>query len=75
MRLPMKTMSFTRIATAAWIISVLHGFSALSLAESVRLCFDPATPQTAFAVGDIKAALQDYLDLVGVGEPAWREQE
>ena len=33
-------------------------FPALSSAETVRLYFDPATPQIAFAAGDIKAALE-----------------
>lgn len=54
----MKTMSFTRIATAAWMLFALLGFSAPSSAENVRLYFDPATPQIAFAAGDIKAALE-----------------
>jgi len=58
MRLPMTTMLFTRIATFAWMLFVLLGFSALSSAETVRLYFDPATPQIAFAAGDIKAALE-----------------
>ena len=34
------------------------GFSAFSSAETVGLYFDPATPQIAFAAGDIKAALE-----------------
>ena len=75
MRLPMKTMSLTSIATFAWMLFALLGFTALSSAETVRLYFDPATPQIAFAAGDIKAVLQDYLDLGGVREPAWREQQ
>ena len=51
-------MPFTPIATAAWILIAFLGFPALSLAETVRLYFDPATPQIAFAAGDIKAALE-----------------
>jgi hypothetical protein len=54
----MKTMPFTRIATATWMLLALLGLSALSSAETVRLYFDPATPQIAFAAGDIKAALE-----------------
>ena len=54
----MTTMPFTPIATAAWILIAFLGFPALSLAETVRLYFDPATPQIAFAAGDIKAALE-----------------
>ena len=68
----MKTMSLTSIATFAWMLFALLGFTALSSAETVRLYFDPATPQIAFAAGDIKAALQDCLDLGGVAEPDWR---
>ena len=45
-------MSFTRIFFA------LLGFTALASAETVGLYFDPATPQSAFAAGDIKAALE-----------------
>ena len=55
----MKTMSFTRIAAFTWILFALFGFSALLSAETVRLYFDPATPQIAFAAGDIKAALEE----------------
>ena len=58
MRLLMKTLSFTRIATAAWMLLALLGFSAPSSAETVGLYFDSATPQIAFAAGDIKAALE-----------------
>ena len=54
----MKTMPFTRIGIAAWMLFALLGVSALSSAETVWLYFDPATPQIAFAAGDIKAALE-----------------
>jgi hypothetical protein len=54
----MKTMSFTRIATAPLTLLALLGFATLSTAETVGLYFDPATPQIAFAAGDIKAALE-----------------
>ena len=40
------------------LLATLLGFSTLSSAETVRLYFDPATPQIAFAAGDIKAALE-----------------
>ena len=46
------------IATFAWMLFALLGLSARSSAETVRLYFDPATPQIAFAAGDIKAALE-----------------
>ncbi len=55
----MKTMPFTRIATSAWMLFALLGFSISSSAETVGLYFDPATPQIAFAAGDIKAALEE----------------
>ena len=58
MRLPMKSSSFTRIAALAWMLFAILGFPAPSLAETVRLYFDPARPQIAFAAGDIKAALE-----------------
>jgi hypothetical protein len=47
-----------RIATAAWLLIALFDCSTRSLAETVRLYFDPAIPQIAFAAGDIKAALE-----------------
>ena len=52
------SLAFTRIATFAWALFALLAFSALSSAETVRLYFDPATPQIAFAAADIKAALE-----------------
>jgi len=58
MRLPMKTMPFTCIAISAWMLFALLVSSAPSSAETVRLYFDPATPQIAFAADDIKAALE-----------------
>ncbi len=58
MRRPIKALPFARIATAAWMLFALLGFSAPSSAETVRLYFDSATPQIAFAAGDIKAALE-----------------
>ena len=48
----------TSMVTFAWTFCVLLGFPARSSAETVRLYFDPATPQIAFAAGDIKAALE-----------------
>lgn len=64
MRLPMKTMPFTCIATFAWMLFSLLGFSTPSSAESVGLYFDPATPQIAFAAGDVKAALEKRKHIV-----------
>ena len=58
MKLAMKAIPFIRIATAAWLLVALLGFSARSSAETIGLYFDPATPQIAFAAGDIKAALE-----------------
>ena len=54
----MKKIIHTRTATSTWMLLAILGFSALSSAETVRLNFDPATPQIAFAAGDIKAALE-----------------
>jgi len=54
----MITISLTRITTAAWMLFAFLGFAALSSAETVRLYFDPAIPQIAFAAGDVKAALE-----------------
>ncbi|MDI1248797.1 MAG: hypothetical protein PSV13_08040 [Lacunisphaera sp.] len=42
----------------AGMLFALLGFPALLVAETVGLYFDPATPQIAFAAGDIKAALE-----------------
>ena len=41
-----------------WICIALHSFSGLLAAETYQLYFDSATPQIAFAAGDIKAALE-----------------
>ena len=54
-------MSFTRIFFA------LLGFTALASAETVGLYFDPATPQIAFAAGDIKAA--EDIEIVRTWKP------
>jgi hypothetical protein len=48
----------TRMAAFAWMVFVSLGFSVSSSAEMVRLYFDAATPQIAFAASDIKAALE-----------------
>ena len=53
-------MNFTRILFA------LISLSSLSPAETVRLYFDPETPQIAFAAGDIKAALEKHKHTVEV---------
>jgi hypothetical protein len=54
----MKNKYYPRIVTAAWLLLALVGSSAPSSAETIGLYYDPATPQIAFAAGDIKAALQ-----------------
>ena len=56
-RFDQRPLLFTRLA-AAWSLIALLGFAALSSAETVQLYFDQATPQIAFAAGDIKAALE-----------------
>ncbi len=40
------------------LLAALLGFSTLASAETLGLYFDAATPQIAFAAGDIKAALE-----------------
>jgi hypothetical protein len=71
MKLPMKkTMSFTRIATSAWMFFALLGFSACSSAETVGLYFESITPQIVFAAGDIKAALEKQKHTVQTHELA-----
>ncbi len=54
----MKTTLVSRIAAFAGMLLALLGSAAHSSAETVRLYFDPATPQIAFAAGDVKAALE-----------------
>jgi hypothetical protein len=54
----MRSLPFIRIATATGVLLALLGYPGRSLAETVRLYFDPATPQSVFAAGDIKAALE-----------------
>ena len=46
------------------MLCALLGFPALSSAETVRLYFDPATPQIAFSARDIKAALEKRNHIV-----------
>ncbi len=53
-----KSIPCTRLATSAWMCFASLAFSAPASAETVRLYFDPATPQIAFAAGDIKTALE-----------------
>ncbi len=55
---PKKNMSFARIPTFVWGLLTFLGSSALSSAETIRLYFDPAIPQIAFAAADIKTALE-----------------
>ena len=58
MNRPSKTPRLSRIVSLAYFLAALAGLSAPSSAATVRLYFDPATPQIAFAAGDIKAALE-----------------
>jgi hypothetical protein len=53
----MKTMLCPRTSAAAWILLAFLGLPARSPAETIRLYYDPATPQIDFAAGDIKAAV------------------
>jgi len=54
----MNTTHNPRLAIAVWMLFAFLGFHSFSPAETVRLYFDAATPQVAFAAGDIKAALE-----------------
>ena len=45
-------MPFNRIATTAWMLCALLGFSSPLPAETIQFYFDSATPQIAFAAGD-----------------------
>ena len=58
MRLPVRTMAFTGVASSDWVLLGFLGLSAPSSAETVHLHFDPDIPQIAFAAADIKAALE-----------------
>jgi len=64
MILPIRAIPLSRIVTAAWTLVALLGFLEPSSAETVRLYFDPAIPQIAFAAGDIKAALEKRQHVV-----------
>jgi hypothetical protein len=46
------------LTVLAWMTLLFYVLPALSAAENVRLYFDPASPQIAFAAGDIKTALE-----------------
>jgi len=59
-----KNMSFARIPTFVWGLLAFLGSPSLSSAETIRLYFDPAIPQIAFAAGDIKTALEKQLHTV-----------
>ena len=54
----MKITLAARMNTAVWMLLAFLGFTAPLSAENIQLYFDPATPQIAFAAGDIKAALE-----------------
>lgn len=51
-------MRNNRLAAPIWMLPAFLAFTQPSKAETIRLYFDSATPQIAFAVGDIKAALE-----------------
>lgn len=54
----MENKTIKRIAIATLTLAAFLGFSTSSRAATVRLYFDSAAPQIAFAAGDIKAALE-----------------
>ena len=61
----MKTHSrLLQPATLAGIVFIILGAPADSIADTVRLYFDPAIPQIAFAAGDIKTALEKHKHTV-----------
>ena len=60
----MKTTHKTRMNTAVWMLLAFLGFTSPLSAETVGLYFDSATPQIAFAAGDIKAALEKHKHTV-----------
>lgn len=53
----MKTTSRNTVAVLVWGL-LLVGASSVSFGETVRLYFDAATPQIAFAAADIRTALE-----------------
>ena len=57
-------MLLIRIATNAWRWFAMLAVSASLSAETVGIYFDPATPQIAFAAGDIKSALEKHRHTV-----------
>jgi hypothetical protein len=59
----MRNLPLPRRATAAGILLALLGLPKMS-AETVRLFFDPAVPQIAFAAGDLQAALEKHQHTV-----------
>lgn len=64
---------FPVIHALAWMALALLGSSSLATAETIGLYYDPATPQIAFAAGDIRAALErrNYTVAIrGLGELA-----
>lgn len=63
-------MPFNRIATTAWMLCALLGFSSPLPAETIQFYFDSDTPQIAFAAGDIKAALEKQEHTVQVHDLA-----
>jgi hypothetical protein len=54
----MNTTPSIRLNTAASLLLAFLGYTSPSNAETIHLYFDTATPQIAFAAGDIQAALQ-----------------
>ena len=63
-------MTTIRITTFKGILFTLLGFPALTSAETIRLYFDPATPQIGFAAGDIKTALEKHKHTVETADLA-----
>ena len=67
-------MSMNCFSVFTWMLML--GTHALAMEQAVRLYYDPASPQIAFAAGDIRAALEkhryavetdDLADLPGAG--------
>lgn len=66
----METTHNVRMNTAVWMLLAFLGFTAPLSAETIQLYFDSATPQIAFAAGDIKAALEKQKHTVTTHELA-----
>ncbi len=60
----MKITPKPRVNTAVWMLLAFLGVTSPLQAETIQLFFDAATPQIAFAAGDIKAALEKQKHVV-----------